>query len=149
MAGYLNDPDATHDVIKAGWLSTGDLVRQDSDGMISFVGRTRDMIRRAGENVAAGEVEAVLLDHPLVNDAAVVGVPDPIRDEEIVAFVVISPGAPVAEEELREWCRERLASFRVPGHISIQRELPHTAVGKVQKHQLRAAWEQSVSRQSA
>jgi crotonobetaine/carnitine-CoA ligase len=149
MAGYLNDPDATHDVIKAGWLSTGDLVRQDRDGLITFVGRTRDMIKRAGENVAAGEVEAVLLDHPLVNDAAVVGVPDPIRDEEIVAFVVTAPGARVDEEDLREWCAERLAAFRVPSHISIQRELPYTAVGKVQKYQLRAAWERSVSRQSA
>jgi crotonobetaine/carnitine-CoA ligase len=146
MAGYLDDHDATNDVMRAGWLSTGDLVRQDHDGLISFVGRTRDMIRRAGENVAAGEVEAVLLDHPMVHDAAVVGVPDPIRDEEIVAFVVIARGEQLEEEELREWCSERLASFRVPSHIAIQRELPRTAVGKVQKHQLRAAWEQNVSR---
>jgi carnitine-CoA ligase len=141
MAGYLNDPDATSAVIQSGWLSTGDLVRQDPDGLISFVGRTRDMIKRAGENVAAGEVESVLLEHPLVQDAAVVGVPDSMRDEEIVAFVVLAPSRHLDGEELRDWCSERLASFRVPSHISIVHELPRTAVGKVQKHELRAAWE--------
>jgi crotonobetaine/carnitine-CoA ligase len=141
MAGYLDDPDATGAVMQSGWLSTGDLVRRDPDGLISFVGRTRDMIKRAGENVAAGEVESVLLEHPLVMDAAVVGVPDSMRDEEIVAFVVPAPGQELDGEELRDWCGERLAAFRVPSHISIERELPRTAVGKVQKHELRAAWE--------
>jgi crotonobetaine/carnitine-CoA ligase len=140
MAGYLDDPDATAAVLRDGWLHTGDLVRQGEDGLLRFVGRTRDMIKRAGENVAAGEVEAVLLDHPAVTDAAVVGVPDAMRDEQIIAFVTVLPDAGTTPVELRTWCAERLARFRIPEHVVIQRELPRTAVGKVQKHELRAAW---------
>lgn len=141
MAGYLDDAEATDAVMRAGWFSTGDLVQRDADGLISFVGRTRDMIKRAGENVAAGEVEAVLLSHPSVADAAVVGVPDPIRDEQIVAFVVLHAGHAVGDHELRTWCSERLASFRVPSFVSVEEGLPRTAVGKIQKHRLRAGWD--------
>jgi crotonobetaine/carnitine-CoA ligase len=140
MAGYLDDPDATAAVLKDGWLSTGDVVRRDADGLLRFVGRARDMIKRAGENVAAGEVEAVLLDHPDVADAAVVGVPDPVRDEQIVAFVVRRDGANPSKEALREWCAERLAVFRMPSHFRIVPELPRTAVGKIQKHKLEEQW---------
>lgn len=140
MAGYLNDDDATRAAIDQGWLRTGDLVRQDADGLLSFVGRTRDMIKRAGENVAAGEVEAVLLDHPGVRDAAVVGVPDAIRDEQIVAFVVPVEATGLDADQLKAWCAERLASFRVPSEILLQQDLPRTAVGKIQKHRLKAAW---------
>ncbi len=140
MAGYLDDPAATAAVLQDGWLRTGDLVREGEDGLLQFVGRTRDMIKRAGENVAAGEVEAVLLDHPAVADAAVVGVPDAMRDEQIIAFVTLVPGAGATSDELRAWCADRLARFRVPEHVAIERELPRTAVGKIQKHQLRAAW---------
>jgi len=140
MAGYLDDPAATAAVLRDGWLHTGDLVRLGDDGLVRFVGRTRDMIKRAGENVAAGEVESVLLDHPAVSDAAVVGVPDTMRDERIVAFVTLAPGAQASADQLRAWCAERLATFRVPEHVSVETELPRTAVGKVQKHQLRAAW---------
>jgi crotonobetaine/carnitine-CoA ligase len=138
MAGYLDDPDATAAVLKDGWLRTGDVLRVDPDGLFSFVDRRKDMIKRAGENVAASEIEAVLLDHAAVLDAAVVGVPDPIRDEDIVAFVV-ADGA-VDGDELIGWCRARLAKFRVPGAIEIVDELPRTAVGKIQKHVLRARW---------
>jgi crotonobetaine/carnitine-CoA ligase len=141
MAGYLKDRAATEAAMSTGWLRTGDLVRQDADGLLSFVGRTRDMIKRAGENVAAGEVEEVLLDHPAVLDAAVVGVPDPMRDEQIVAFVVLADGKQADEAELRAWCAARLAGFRVPSHVTIERELPRTAVGKIQKHRLQAAWD--------
>jgi carnitine-CoA ligase len=138
MAGYLDDPEATAAVLRDGWLRTGDLVREGDDGLLRFVGRTRDMIKRAGENVAAGEVEAVLLDHPAVTDAAVVGVPDAMRDERIVAFVTL--GATAAPDELRAWCAERLARFRVPEEIVVEPELPRTAVGKIRKHELQAAW---------
>jgi crotonobetaine/carnitine-CoA ligase len=140
MAGYLKDPEATAAVLQDGWLHTGDLVRRDADGLLSFVGRTRDMIKRAGENVAAGEVEEVLIDHPAVLDAAVVGVPDAMRDEKIVAFVVLADGQSTDEQELRDWCSSRLARFRVPSHVTIRRELPRTPVGKIQKHLLQAAW---------
>jgi crotonobetaine/carnitine-CoA ligase len=140
MAGYLNDREATDAVMARGWLRTGDLVRRDPDGLLSFVGRTRDMIKRAGENVAAGEVEEVLIDHPAVLDAAVVGVPDAMRDEKIVAFVVLADGQAADEDELRTWCAARLARFRVPSHVRIESELPRTAVGKIRKHVLQAAW---------
>ena len=140
MAGYLKDPAATAATLASGWLSTGDLVQLDDDGLVSFVGRTRDMIKRAGENVAAGEVEEVLLGHEAVLDAAVVGVPDAMRDEQIVGFVVLAAGAEAGEEELLEWCAERLAKFRVPSSISVETELPRTAVGKIQKHLLRDVW---------
>jgi crotonobetaine/carnitine-CoA ligase len=140
MAGYLDDPEATAAVLRDGWLHTGDLVRQGEDGLLRFVGRTRDMIKRAGENVAAGEVEAVLLDHPAVADAAVVGVPDAMRDEQIIAFVTLLAGADAPPGELRGWCAERLARFRVPEHVVIEGKLPRTAVGKIRKHELQAAW---------
>ena len=140
MAGYLKDPAATAAAMADGWLRTGDLVRRDADGLLTFVGRTRDMIKRAGENVAAGEVEEVLIDHPAVLDAAVVGVPDAMRDEKIVAFVVLADGQSADEQELRDWCSSRLARFRVPSHVAIERELPRTPVGKIQKHVLQAAW---------
>jgi carnitine-CoA ligase len=140
MGGYLDDPGATAAVLRDGWLRTGDLVREGDDGLLRFVGRTRDMIKRAGENVAAGEVEEVLLDHPDVADAAVVGVPDAMRDERIIAFVTLLAGAAATPAELRAWCSERLARFRVPEQVLIEHELPRTAVGKIQKHELRAAW---------
>ena len=131
---------ATAATMSDGWLRTGDLVRRDADGLLSFVGRTRDMIKRAGENVAAGEVEEVLIDHPAVLDAAVIGVPDAMRDEKIIAFVVLADGQSADEEELRAWCSSKLARFRVPSHVAIERELPRTPVGKIQKHLLQAAW---------
>jgi crotonobetaine/carnitine-CoA ligase len=141
MAGYLKDPDATDGVLRDGWLATGDLVQRREDGLIDFVGRTRDMIKRAGENVAAGEVEEVLLGHPGVLDVAVIGVPDAIRDEQIVAFVVPAQGSEVSTEELARWADERLAKFRVPSAYSIESELPRTAVGKIQKHRLKEVWD--------
>jgi len=138
--GYLDDPEATAELLADGWLHTGDLVRVDADGFFSFVDRRKDMIKRAGENVAAGEIEAVVLEHPEVRDVAVVGVPDPIRDEAIVAFVVPRTDVGLDPEELLAWCAERLSKFRVPGAIEIREELPRTSVGKVQKHLLRAAY---------
>ena len=96
------------------------------------------MIKRAGENVAASEVEAVILTHPRVFDCAVVGVPDPIRDEAIVAVVVLVEEGTVDGDAIIAWCKERLASFRVPEQVAFRRTLPRTSVGKIQKHLLRA-----------
>ncbi len=139
MAGYLKDPDATVEAMGDGWLRTGDLVREDPDGLISFVTREKDMIKRAGENVAAGEIEDVLMEHPAVLDAAVIGVPDAMRDETIVAFVVTADGG-VDNEALRIWCAERLARFRVPEFFAGRTTLPRTSVGKIQKQVLREEW---------
>jgi crotonobetaine/carnitine-CoA ligase len=96
------------------------------------------MIKRSGENVAASEVEAVLKDHPAVFDAAVIGIPDPIRDEAIKAFVILHPDAAATADDLIGWCAERLAKFRVPEVVEFRQELPRTSVGKIQKHLLRS-----------
>jgi len=138
MKGYFKNRKATADSIRDGWLWSGDNARQDDDGYFHFVDRAKDMIKRAGENVAASEVEAVILTHPQVFDCAVIGVPDPIRDESIVAVVMLVEGGTLAGDAIIDWCRERLASFRVPERVEFRRVLPRTSVGKIQKHLLRA-----------
>jgi crotonobetaine/carnitine-CoA ligase len=136
MRGYLDDPAATGAALQDGWLLTGDIVRVEPDGFLTFVDRRKDMIKRGGENIAASEVEAVLRAHGGVVDAAVFGVPDPIRDERVIAAVMLAPGQTVEAEELVAWCAERLARFRVPSRVMILDELPRTPVGKVRKHVL-------------
>lgn len=137
MKGYFKNEEATRETIRDGWLWSGDNARQDREGYFHFVDRAKDMIKRAGENVAASEVESVILEHPAIFDCAVIGIPDPMRDEAIVAVVVENEGHSVSAQALIDWCRERLASFRVPGRIEFRRELPRTSVGKIQKHVLR------------
>jgi crotonobetaine/carnitine-CoA ligase len=137
MAGYLDDPDATVETIRDGWLHTGDNVRSDEDGYLYFVDRSKDMIKRAGENVAAGEVEAVVNAHPGVFESAAIGVPDPMRDEAIKVYVVPKEGVDLGPEEIVAWCGERLAHFKVPSHVEVVAELPKTSVGKIQKGVLR------------
>jgi crotonobetaine/carnitine-CoA ligase len=137
MKGYFKDPAATAAAIRDGWLWTGDNVRRRADGYFEFVDRAKDMIKRAGENVAASEVESVLKEHPAVFDVAVIGVPDPIRDEAIKAYVVARPGLTPTVDELIAWCAARLAKFRVPSLVELRAELPRTSVGKIQKHVLR------------
>ncbi|HEY5738776.1 MAG TPA: AMP-binding protein [Gammaproteobacteria bacterium] len=137
MAGYFRNPTATDETIRDGWLYSGDNAVRDEDGFYRFVDRKKDMIKRAGENVSAGEVESVVLQHPAVFECAVVGMPDEVRDEEIVAVVVTRPGAVLGDAELIEFCAARLAKFRVPGRILFTDSLPKTSVGKIQKHLLR------------
>ncbi len=137
MKGYFDNPQATAETLRDGWLFSGDNARQDEAGYFHFVDRAKDMIKRSGENVAASEVEAVILEHQAVFDCAVIGVPDPIRDEAIVAVVVPHEDARAGAEEIIGWCRERLASFRVPQHVVFTKALPRTSVGKIQKHILR------------
>ncbi len=138
MQGYFRDPATTAATFRDGWLWTGDNVRRRDDGFFEFVDRAKDMIKRAGENVAASEVEAVLKDHPAVFDAAVIGVPDPMRDEAIKAFVVLRAEGVATAQDIQVWCAERLARFRVPELVEFREELPRTSVGKIQKHLLRA-----------
>ena len=136
MKGYFKNPEATADAIRNGWLWSGDNAYQDSDGYFYFVDRAKDMIKRSGENVAASEVEAVLLQHPKVFDCAVIGVPDSVRDEAIKAFVVLHKGEHAQVEEMINWCKPRLAKFRVPEFIEFRDGLPRTSVGKIQKRVL-------------
>ncbi|MDX1487099.1 MAG: AMP-binding protein, partial [Acidiferrobacterales bacterium] len=137
MKGYFKNPEATADTLRNGWLWSGDNARQDADGYFHFVDRAKDMIKRAGENVAASEVEAVILQHPKVFDCAVIGVPDEMRDEKIKAVVVLHPGAQVSVDEIIAWCGKHLAKFRVPESVEFRDQLPRTSVGKIQKHLLR------------
>ena len=113
------------------------MVQVGEDGYFRFVDRSKDMIKRAGENVAAGEVEGVIKDHSKVADAAVIGVPDEMRDESIKAFVILEDGESATEEEIIDFCATRLSKFRVPEFVEMREEFPRTSVGKIQKHILR------------
>ena len=138
MRGYWNDPERTAEAIDPGrWMHTGDLATLDEEGYVRIVGRIKDMIIRGGENVYPREIEEFLYGHPLVADVQVVGVPDERFGEELVAFVIARPGAELAEAELREFCRGRIAHFKVPRHFIFAAELPMTVTGKVQKYRLR------------
>jgi crotonobetaine/carnitine-CoA ligase len=137
FSGYLGEPEATEKAWRGGWFHTGDVVRQDDSGMLYFVDRRKDMIRRSGENISAAEVEASLAAHPAVARAAVMAVPDEMRDEEVLAVVVPAAGQapelPLAQALLRH-CLQELAYYKAPGWIVFRTELPVTATNKVQKN---------------
>jgi carnitine-CoA ligase len=137
MKGYYKDPEATARTIRDGWLHTGDLGRFDEHGYLYFAGRLKDMIKRAGENVAAAEVEGVLARHPGVLEAAVVGVPDDILGEAVLAYVIPTAGAQLTEDELAAHCGRHLARFKIPARFEFRDELPRTSIGKVAKAKLR------------
>jgi long-chain acyl-CoA synthetase len=134
MKGYWNRPDETRAVLSEdGWLRTGDIARIDEAGAFHIVGRTKDLIIRDGRNVYPREVEDVLHGHPDVLEAAVLGVPDPLLGEEVVACVVVADGATATEEELRDYARARVAEFKYPRRVWFAVALPHTGSGKVLK----------------
>jgi long-chain acyl-CoA synthetase len=140
MEGYFKDPEATAAARRHGWHHTGDLGVFDQDGQLLFVDRKKDLIKSGGENVASVKVEAVLLAHPSVASAGVVGVPHDRWGEAVVAFVALKPNTSATEDELIAHCRERLGGFETPKAIRILDRLPVTATGKVQKHELRDAY---------
>ena len=136
FSGYLKDDAATEQVWRGGWFHTGDIVWQGADGMLHFVDRKKNIIRRSGENIAAAEVEALLLTHPDVQQVAVVAVKDEVREEEVLACVVLKHPKPVrpTAEALVAFCLERLAYFKAPGFVHIVASLPTTGTQKIQKH---------------
>ncbi|MCK2239876.1 MULTISPECIES: AMP-binding protein [unclassified Crossiella] len=136
MQGYYRDPAATALVFRGGWFHTGDLARMDEQGRIYYVGRTKDMIRRSGENIAAAEVEQALLLHPDVRLAAVVAVPDELRGEEVLAYVVPADGVTADPVALAEFCAGQLAYFKVPRFWVFRDALPLTASERVAKGEL-------------
>jgi long-chain acyl-CoA synthetase len=138
MLGYLNRPDATAEVLKDGWLRTGDLGRRDDDGYFYIVDRKKDLIIVGGLNVYPREVEEVLTAHPAVAEAVVIAVPDATRGEAPKAYVVLRPGASCARQVLLRFCRERLAPFKVPRDLEFCEALPRTVSGKILRHQLGA-----------
>lgn len=137
MKGYFKNEEATRQAFKGDWLLTGDNAYVGKDGYFYFVDRMKDMIKRSGENVAANEVESVLVEHEAVYEAAVIGIPDEMRDESIKAYVILNQGSTVTEAQLIEHCQERLAKFKVPEFIKFVEDFPRTPVGKIQKHILR------------
>jgi crotonobetaine/carnitine-CoA ligase len=139
FSSYLKNEAATAEAWRGGWFHTGDVVRQAPDGMLVFVDRKKNIIRRSGENIAAAEVEAVLQAHEAVAQVAVLAVPDEIREEEVMACVVPMPGVAAGAalaERLADFCRERLAYFKAPGWVLFVQSLPTTGTQKVQKAQI-------------
>jgi fatty-acyl-CoA synthase len=137
MKGYLRDPDATEAALGSGWLLTGDLAVSHPDGYVEIKDRSKDIIISGGENISSLEIEDVLMRHPMVSEAAVVAHPDPKWGETPHAFVTLRQGAAVSEEDLLAWCRERLAGFKRPKHLTFC-EIPKTSTGKLQKSVLRS-----------
>jgi len=136
MLGYYGMTEETNRVLANGWLRTGDVVRVNDDGTYTFVGRRKELIRRRGENLSPVEVEAALEAHPDVIEAAVIGVPSELTEEEVKAFVVLKEGASASLDELRTFAAERLAPFKVPRYLEVIDDLPHTPTGRVAKHEL-------------
>jgi fatty-acyl-CoA synthase len=138
MLGYWEDPERTAEAIDpARWMHTGDLATMDDEGYVNIVGRSKDMIIRGGENVYPREVEEFLYSHPEVADVSVIGVPDERYGEEIMAWVQLREGSSLSDEELREFCRGKIAHFKVPRYVEIVDEFPMTITGKVQKFKMR------------
>ena len=138
MAGYYKAPEATARVIDAeGWLYTGDLARRRDDGNYRIVGRSKELIIRGGENIYPPEVEEFLHHHPAVAEVAVVGLPDARYGEVVSAWVVLRAGERLTEAELRDYCRDQIAHFKIPQYIHFVDQLPRTVTGKIRKQVLR------------
>ena len=139
FSSYLHDDAATANAFDPdGWFKTGDLVRVHADGAISFADRAKDMLKVGGENVAASEIERVILTVPGVAEVAVVAGPHPMLVEVPIAFVVANDARLGIEERILEACRHQLAEFKVPRRVRVVRELPRAGLGKIAKHELRA-----------
>jgi long-chain acyl-CoA synthetase len=137
MKLYHNDPESTRERIHDGWLYTGDVGRFDQDGFLYHLGRKDDMIIVGGLNVFPAEIENVLKQHPLVADAAAAGIPDTDRGEIIKAFVVLTDGSKLTEKEVILFCRERLASYKLPKLVDFKTSLPRTGTGKIARKLLK------------
>ncbi|XKG67053.1 long-chain-fatty-acid--CoA ligase [Mesobacillus maritimus] len=136
MRGYWNRPEETEEVLKDGWLLTGDVGYMDEEGYFYIVDRKKDMIIAGGFNIYPREVEEILYEHPAVMEAAVAGIPDAYRGETVKAYIVLKEGHNVTEEELNEFARKHLAAYKVPRYYEFRKELPKTAVGKILRRSL-------------
>jgi long-chain acyl-CoA synthetase len=137
MVGYWNQPEETAQALTGGWLHTGDVATLDEDGYFYIVDRKKDLILTASYNVYPREVEETLYQHPKVLEAAVVGLPDKVRGEKVAAYVVLKPGETAKASEIRTFCRERLANYKVPRAVYFRQELPKSMEGKVLRRALR------------
>lgn len=137
MREYWNKPEETNEVLKEGWLHTGDIGRFDEDGYLYIVDRKKDMIIRGGENIYPREIEEVLYQHPAILEVSIIGVPDDKRGEEVKAVVVLKEGATASEEDIINFCEEGLASYKKPKTVDFVDELPKNPAGKILKRELR------------
>ncbi|WP_238492542.1 long-chain-fatty-acid--CoA ligase [Desulfotruncus alcoholivorax] len=137
MDGYWNRPDETAQVLEDGWLKTGDVVEVDEEGYVYIVSRKKDVIIAGGYNIYPVEVEDVLFTHPKIQEAVVVGIPDAYRGETVKAVIVLKEGETATSEDIIEFCRTKLAAYKVPRQVEFRRELPKSAVGKVLRRVLR------------
>ncbi|HEX7638105.1 MAG TPA: AMP-binding protein [Burkholderiaceae bacterium] len=137
MLGYWGDEARTREVVVDGWMHTGDLATIDAEGYCNIVGRVKDMLIRGGENVYPREIEEFLFRHPKVQSVQVFGVPDPKYGEEVCAWIVTRPGEHATEDEIRDFCRDQIAHYKVPRYVRFVDELPMTVTGKAQKFVMR------------
>jgi long-chain acyl-CoA synthetase len=136
MKGYHNMPTETKNALHDGWLFTGDIARMDEDGYFYIVDRKKELIKPGGYQVWPREVEEVIMENPKVLEVGVAGVPDPYRGETVKAWVVLKTGETASEEDIRTWCKERMAKFKVPTLVEFRSELPKTTVGKILRREL-------------
>lgn len=138
MRGYWNDEARTGEAVDAeGWMHTGDLATMDPQGYVNIVGRIKDMVIRGGENVYPREVEEFLYRHPKIQDVQVIGVPEPKYGEELCAWIRLRPDTQATEEEIREFCRGRIAHYKIPRYVRFVDAFPMTVTGKIQKFVMR------------
>jgi long-chain acyl-CoA synthetase len=137
MKGYYNNPKGTTEAIRNEWLHTGDMGRFDSDGYLYVVDRKKDMIITGGYNIYPAEIENVLFKNPKVAMATVIGVPDEVKGEIAKAYIVLKEGQSASEQEIIEFCRERIAKYKAPRAVEFRDMLPTTPTGKILKRALR------------
>ncbi|HIJ20573.1 MAG TPA: AMP-binding protein, partial [Deltaproteobacteria bacterium] len=137
MQGYHRDPEGTKGVIRNGWLHTGDMARMDQEGFFYIVDRQKDMIISGGENIYPREIEEVIITHPAVDDAAVIGIPDPLWGESVKAFIVLKEGKAAEEQEIIDFCKGYLAGYKKPKRVVFVPSIPKNPLGKVLKRVLK------------
>ncbi len=137
MKGYFKDPEKTKESFRDGWFYTGDYSYKDEDGYYFFVDRKKDIIRRRGENISAREVETVINDNPKVLEAAVIAVPSELGEDEVMACIIIKPGQSMSPEEVIDWCKDRLATFKIPRFVQFRQDLPRTSTQRTVKSVLK------------
>ena len=136
MKGYLNMPTETANALQDGWLYTGDIARVDEDGFFFIVDRKKELIKPSGYQVWPREVEEAIAENPQVLEVGVAGIPDAYRGETVKAWVVLKPGESASEQDIKDWCKDKIAPFKIPTHVEFRDELPKTTVGKVLRREL-------------
>jgi crotonobetaine/carnitine-CoA ligase len=136
MKGYINDSKSTNSTIVNNFLHTGDIVYEDDEGYIFFVDRVNDVIKRSGENISTIEIENIIINHPDVRDVSVVGIPDKIMDYKIIAYIILN-NTNIDLNNLKDFCKMNLVSYKVPEQFIIVDKFPTTPVGKIQKYKLK------------